>query len=108
MLYIERDQEGTIVAIRQTPSKNATEKKSVMDDELIEFLKKGDIDPWVQMLSLSDMGIVRIVEDLIDLLIRKKVIISTELPMEAQQKLRDRQQVRQQLSNQDFIVDNIL
>lgn len=108
MLYVERNEKGVIIAIRQTPSENATEKKSIMDEELVKFLKVVDTEPWIQMLTLSDMGIIRIVEDLIDLLIQKKVFISTELPLEAQQKLKDRQRVRQQLSNQDYIVDNII
>ena len=108
MLYVERDENGVIVAIRHTPGEKATEKKSVMDEELAEFLKDVSIDPWVQMLSLSDIGIIRIVEDLIDLLVRKKVILSSDLPVEAQQKLSERQQVRQHLDNHDFMVDDIL
>lgn len=108
MIYVERDENGVIVAIRHTPGEKATEKKSVLDEELIEFLKGVSVDPFVQMLYLSDIGIIRIVEDLIDLLIRKKIILSTDLPPEAQQKLRERQQVRQNLDNNDFIVDDIL
>jgi len=108
MLYVERDKNGVIIAIRQTPNENTTEHKSIMDEELIDFLKGVSSEPWVQMLSLSDMGIIRIVEDLIDILIKKKIIISTELPLEAQQKLRERQQVRQKLENQNPIVDNII
>lgn len=109
MLYVERDKAGTIIALHNKPEKGAREQKSIMDEEILEFLNKNvDTDPWVQLLSLSDIGIIRILEDLIDLLIRKNIIIFTELPEQAQAKIRERKRVREKMGPDQLMVDDIL
>jgi len=109
MLYVERDKIGNIIALHIKPEPNAQEQKSIMDEEILEFLNKNvDTDPWIQLLSLSDIGIIRILEDLIDLLIRKNIILFTELPEEAQAKINDRKRVREKLGPGDLMVDDIL
>jgi hypothetical protein len=109
MLYVERDDNGKIIGLHRSPDPKADEQKSIMDEEILEFLNKNvDTDPWIRLLSLSDIGIIRILEDLIDLLIRKNVIIFTDLPEEAQSKIRERKKVRKRITPQDFMVDDIL
>ena len=109
MLYIERDKVGNIIALHVKPESNAREQKAIMDEEILEFLNKSvDTDPWVQLLSLSDMSIIRILEDLIDLLIRKNIIILTDLPEEAQSKIRERKRVRKKIGPDNLMVDDIL
>jgi hypothetical protein len=109
MLYVERDDNGKIIGLHRSPDPKADEQKSIMDEEILEFLNKNvDTDPWIRLLSLSDIGIIRILEDLIDLLIRKNVILFTDLPEEAQSKIRERKKVRERINPQDFMVDDIL
>ena len=109
MLYIERNDDGTIAAIHQAPSENATEQKTLLDEEVIDFLSKDmELDSWVQLLSLSDVSIIRVIEDLIDVLVKKNVIMLTDLPEEARLKLKERKQVRKKMENDPFIVNNIL
>ena len=109
MLYVERDDNGNIIALNNTPLSDADEQKSIMDEEILEFLNKSvKTDPWVQLLSLSDIGIIRILEDLIDLLIRKNIILLTELPEEAQAKIRERKRVRKKIGPDHLMVDDIL
>jgi hypothetical protein len=109
MLYVERNAENEIIAIHPAPTAKATEQKSVMDKELIDFLNANiGEDPWLKVLSMSDMGTVRILEDLIDVLIRKNVILLTDLPEEAQTKIRERKIARQKISTQEFMVDDII
>jgi hypothetical protein len=109
MLYVERDDNGKIIGLHRSPDPKADEQKSIMDEEILAFLNKNvDTDPWVRLLSLSDIGIIRILEDLIDLLIRKNVILFTDLPEEAQSKIRERKKVRERIAPQDFMVDDIL
>jgi len=109
MLYIERDNNGHIVGVRTKATANITEQKSIMDEEIMDFLSSSvDTDPWMQLLSLSDIGIIRILEDLVDLLIKKNVIRFTDLPEEAQKKIHDRKQIRQKLSPEQLVVDDIL
>jgi hypothetical protein len=109
MLYVERDDNGNIIGLHRSPDPKADEQKSIMDEEILASLNKNvDTDPWVRLLSLSDIGIIRILEDLIDLLIRKNVILFTDLPEEAQSKIRERKKVRERIAPQDFMVDDIL
>ena len=109
MLYIERDKAGNIIALHNKVEPGAVEQKSIMDEEILAFLNKNvDTDPWVKLLSLSDIGIIRILEDLIDLLIRKNIILFTELPEQAQEKISERKRVRERIGPDNLMVDNIL
>jgi len=109
MLYVERDNDGNIIALHRKPEPGADEQKAIMDEEIFEFLNKSvDTDPWVQLLSLSDIGIIRILEDLIDLLVRKNIILFTDLPEEAQSKISERKRVREKIDPNHLMVDDIL
>ncbi|MCL7488828.1 MAG: hypothetical protein M8357_11730 [Desulfobulbaceae bacterium] len=109
MLYIERNDNGTIAAIHQTPTDKATEQKTLLDEEVIAFLgKDSDLDSWIQLLSLSDISIIRVIEDLIDVLVKKNVIMLTDLPEEARDKLKERKRVRKKMGNDAIIVDDII
>ncbi|WP_456385981.1 hypothetical protein [Desulfolithobacter sp.] len=109
MLYVERDEQGKIVAICRQPGDRAVEAKELLDPEVLEFLcSSGEKDALSRLLSLSDNSIIRVLEDLIDLLVRKKVILFTELPEEAQKKIQDRKQLRRRMSRDPLMVDDIL
>jgi hypothetical protein len=109
MLYIERNADGKIAAIHQTPTDKATEKKTMLDEEIIAFLgKDGELDSWIQLLSVSDVSIIRVIEDLIDVLVKKNIIMLTDLPEEARDKLKERKRVRKKLETESLIVNNII
>ena len=109
MLYVERDEAGNIVSLHNKPETGADEQKPIMDEEVIKFLEKNiGTDPKMQLLSLSDTGIIRILEDLIDLLIRKNIILFTELPEQAQAKISDRKMLREGIGPDHLMVDDIL
>ncbi|MCX5856570.1 MAG: hypothetical protein NTZ57_01440 [Deltaproteobacteria bacterium] len=109
MLYVERDGEGRIIAMHSTPKQNASEEKTVVDEEILDFLNKTvSADSRKLLLSLSDMGIIRLLEDLIDLLIQKNVIFYTELPESAQNKIRERKRLREKVNPQTLTVDDII
>ena len=74
-----------------------------------EFLNhRQDEDSLRMSLSLSDLGLIRTIEDIINLLIEKKIISFTELPVEAQKRIKDRQRFREKLSSSFLMVDEIL
>ena len=85
------------------------EPASLLDEEVLAFLRaSGELDALAQLLALSDNAIVRVLEDLVDLLIDKKLILFTELPAAAQEKLSGRKRIRQQLGSGDLMVDDVL
>jgi hypothetical protein len=109
MLYVERAPDGRIIALHDAPTPAAAEQRGVMDEEVLAFLNRnGTDDTWKQLLSATDTGTIRVVEDLIDILIRKNVITFTELPDQAQQRIRDRKQLRDRIVSQELLVDDIL
>jgi len=109
MLYVERDEKGSIIAMHSLPQPNAREEKSAIDDEILDYLNKTvSADSRKLLLALSDMGIIRLLEDLIDLLIKKNIICYTELPEQTQRKLQERKRLRETQSPQTLTVDNIL
>ena len=109
MLYVERTNDGKIIALHKSSDQSGSEQKTLIDKEVMDFLKSNsDQDSWKELLALTDSATIRILEDLIDLLIRKNVISFTELPEQAQERIRERQWIRESMSSQDLLVDNIL
>lgn len=109
MLYIQRDRNGTVIALTRHPQNGQAEKASLLDDEVVAFLhQSGEIDAMSELLALSDSSLVRVIEDLIDLLIDKNIILFTELHEQARKKIVARRRVRQNLHSDNIMVDDIL
>jgi hypothetical protein len=110
MLYVERDKNGAIVAIRRGgEQESGQEPASLLDEDVLTFLKASDaIEPHAHLLTHTDASMVRVLDDLIDLLIAKKVILFTELPPEAQEKIHNRKQLRAKIGDDHLMVDDIL
>lgn len=100
MAYVERDSNGQIISAYEAAQDNATEFLSIDSIELREFLANSASKKDVQAaLSTSDVALVRVLEDLINTLIDKKVILFTDLPMAAREKLSNREKIRGQLNS---------
>lgn len=109
MLYVERDQEGAIIALRRGEAASGLEPVSLLDEEVLNFLRLSDeIASLGHLLMHSDASVVRVLEDLIDLLIAKQIILFTELPQDAQSKLQGRKELRARLSEDQLTVNDIL
>lgn len=106
MFYIERDSDGKIIALHNSPNSSLLEQKSLMDEEVIAFLNA--TESWKQLMALSDLGTVRIVEDLIDILVRKNILNFTDLPEHAQQRIWERKRIREKIVANNLLVDDIL
>lgn len=121
MAYVRRDEAGHIVAVSYAPLAPSAEGASgpwvelpARDPELLAFLRgavfgevvvqppevrpnppgeaSGNTCP--QGVSTADAGLIRVLEDLIDLLIERGVIRFTDLPQAAQAKLTARRHWR--------------
>ncbi len=105
MPYITRDQDGHIVAVHATQSTEATEALAPDSPELRAFLGgTGDPVEIQDALVASDLELVRVLEDLIGVLIDKRIIMLTDLPKAAQQKLARRYKLRSRLGDLGGIV----
>ncbi len=108
MLYAERNELGKITAVRTTPA--TPDQEQITDEELIDFFNEsGNAASYQTLLSLLDTRIVRVLDDLIDVLVDKNVIRFTDLPIDAQKKIGERKKIRQKLQSAGGImVDNSL
>lgn len=94
MPYVMRDETGRISTVKLEPG-DGLEELPIHSAELLEFMRKAGMEQGA--LQESDMRLVRVLEDLIDLLIDRDVIRFTDLPQPAQEKLLERRSMRQTL-----------
>ncbi len=95
MPFVKRDADGAIIAVFGEATEDATDEIGSDDPGLLAFLSGGPADDAAHSDMLdSDLGMVRVLEDLINLLIDKGVIRITDLPEAAQQKLLERGSLR--------------
>lgn len=108
MPYISRNENGTVVGLHDTPNGEQDEWLDVGDPEVFDFLKRIESsDQAKQALSNTDSEMIRVIEDLIDLLISKNVFILTELPEAVQAKLGARKKMRKEMNAlQNLISDD--
>jgi len=92
-MYVKRDKEGRIEAVSRQATPEISETIDDTDPELSAFLRGGDPE-GLAALRASDLDVVRVLEDLIEVLIEKGLIQFTELPEPAQQKLLKRKRLR--------------
>ena len=100
MPYVKRDEQGRIIALNLEPGEGTVEMPPGTP-ELCEFMRKAGVE--LGTLQQSDMRLVRVLEDLIDLLISRDVIRFTDLPLPAQEKLMERRSMRQSLGSLDLL-----
>ena len=97
MPFVYRDAAGHIVAVYQEAVEGCDEVSS--DDPALKAFIQHNMptvaaDDWVQ----SDLALARVLEDLIEILIDKKVMMFTDFPEGAQKKLLERRGLRKEFS----------
>jgi len=93
-MYVKRDEKGRIEAVSQRAGPAFEEWVAPDHVELNGFL--GDLErggPQGKLAS-TDLEMVRVLEDLIDVLVKKGVIHFTDMPEAAQHKLLERRNTR--------------
>lgn len=107
MAYIQRDQHGKIIAVFESPQTNAQESLLPDSPELLEYLvNTADKDEARTILSTSDIALIRVLEDLVNTLIDNKVILFTDLPLAAREKLASREKIRGHLNSLDNLMSD--
>lgn len=99
MPFVKRNDSGAIVAVFRQPTQEGLAEVDRRDPELAAFLDDTLLDlaarkEWIE----SDLGLVRVLEDLVQALIDKGVLLFTDLPEAAQEKLRGRTGFREQFA----------
>lgn len=100
MPYIRRDSAQKIVASSTVKNQTHDEFIDASSQEYREFIEESKKD-----LAKTDSELARITEDLIDLLIEKQIILFTDFPEAVQNKLLERERLRNQINpkNHSFL-----
>ncbi|SFN25030.1 hypothetical protein SAMN05660284_01022 [Formivibrio citricus] len=95
MPYVRRNSEGQITALFHHSEPDAQEFLPQHSPEIARFL---GVPADSRLFTGLDEELIRVVEDLIDVLITKNILRLTDLPLPAQEKLLSRKRLRQELA----------
>jgi hypothetical protein len=99
MPYIKRNEQGEIAQLLDAPMGENSEWLEVNNSSVVDFLQKATEASDVKgSLASSDSDMVRVVEDLVDILMEKQVFVFTELPEAVQNKLNARRRLRHEVN----------
>jgi len=93
VVYIKRDKDGQICAVYSQENEGITEQVDTDDPEFMDFLMRCDSNLQLKFLK-SDLQLIRVVEDVINILMDKNIITITDFPQPVIDKLLARQAFR--------------
>jgi hypothetical protein len=106
MPYVSRNDAGVIIELHNSPPHPNSQWLELDHPEVSDFLQKiGLHEQAKRTLTLTDTEMVRVIEDLIDLLIAKQSFTFTELPKAVQDKLGTRKQLRKDINSLSNLID---
>lgn len=105
MPYIRTDTAGNVISLHREATSEAPEEVAANDPRVLAFLglprgKDGEF------LSL-DLDLIRVIEDVVDVLIEKNLITFTDLPAAAQEKIFRRRSKREKQDEGGILVDSL-
>ena len=106
MIYVKRDADNKIIAIFEKDTDEHLEKISSTNKEVIAFLAKCKLNKEDVFLK-ADLELIRVIEDLIQILIAKNIISITDFPIPAMEKLVARNKIREQYKGLTGIMDKL-
>jgi len=104
MLQVKRDTDGRIVAVSQEDQGEGWEAISADAPELVSFVSILAVEQ--KELIGTDLGLARVLEDLIELLMERDVVRFTDFPEVAQKKLLARRSMRSSLHSLKLLNEN--
>lgn len=108
MPYVIRDEDGQVVAVAEVPLDDDAEELSPDHPEVMALVTRTcdveTVDDDRAFVS-SDLSFIRVLEDLIEVLIRRGVVALSDLPGPAQEKLMQRRALRGWLAGVVGVVD---
>ncbi|WCM51545.1 tryptophan synthase subunit beta [Pseudomonas sp. WJP1] len=106
MFYVQRDAQGQLVRVEAAAYAEATETLPADHHEIQAWYANETMEVSLKQLKQSDLEMIRVLDDLIQVLTSKGVIRVTDLPPAAQAKLTDRTQAREALGGLSHLIDD--
>ena len=105
MFYVQRNADGRLMRVEPQAYAEATETLPADHPDLQVWFASEVMAASLKQLQQSDLDMIRVLDDLIQVLTSKGVIRVTDLPTAAQAKLMDRSQAREALGGLSRLVD---
>lgn len=105
MFYVQRDAQGELIRVEAAAYAEATETLPADHHEIQAWYANEAVEYSLKQLKQSDFEMIRVLDDLIQVLTSKGVIRVTDLPEAAQAKLMDRTQAREALGGLSQLID---
>jgi hypothetical protein len=106
MFYVQRDAQGQLIRVEAIAYAEATETLPADHHEIQAWYANEIVETSLKQLKQSDLEMIRVLDDLIQVLTSKGVIRVTDLPPAAQAKLMDRTQAREALGGLSQLIDD--
>ena len=99
MVFVSRNSQQKIIALYSESGDNHDEEMNINSDEVSHFLKNlAQETPNYLDLLQSDLEFIRVIDDLIEVLLKKNIITITDFPKPVLAKMMTRKGIRDQLS----------
>ncbi|MFJ4346220.1 tryptophan synthase subunit beta [Pseudomonas sp. NPDC089401] len=105
MIYVQRDHEGRLLRVEPSPFAEHTEVLTADHPEVKVWYSDDVVENSLRQLKQSDLDMIRVLEDLIDVLTTKGVLSITDLPAGAQAKLLNRSSARKALGGLSNLIE---
>lgn len=99
MFYVQRDARGNLLEVQAAPYEGYTEELPADHAEIQAWFSDDQVQNSLKQLKQSDLDMIRVLEDLIEVLTTKGVISLGDLPAGAQAKLSQRKKTRSALGS---------
>ncbi|MBD9458226.1 tryptophan synthase subunit beta [Pseudomonas sp. PDM05] len=106
MFYVQRDQNNALVRVEAKAYAEATETLPADHHEIQAWFAGDEIENSLKQLKSSDLEMIRVLDDLIQVLTSKGVIRITDLPPAAQAKFLERTQARAALGGLSELIND--
>ena len=104
MFHVQRDAEGRLIRVEAAPFAGSQETASAEDSEIQNWFANQSVESSLQQLRQTDPEMIRVLEDLINVLMSNGVLRITDLPAAAHHKLVNRSQAREGLGGLNRLI----
>lgn len=109
MPYVIRDDDGQVVGMGEVPLDDSAEELHPDDPQVLALLTRtgaAELADQDDAFVNSDLSFIRVLEDLVEVLLRRGVIALSDLPGPAQDKLMQRRALRHWLAGTAGLVED--
>jgi hypothetical protein len=106
VFYIKRNAEGELLRVQPEPFEGMNGELHADSEEARSWFSNQNVESSLLQLKQSDLDMIRVLDDLIQVLTSKGIIRVTDLPAAAQAKLKDRSSARVALGGLNQLIND--